>query len=143
MMMKMMGPLQMFESKAELQIHTQVHMREAKPYKCTHCPKSFANSSYLSQHMRIHLGIKPFGPCQYCGRKVRLHSLLTPPPPFSPSLLPPSPVGEGGGLMEDPRVWSLKQTFSRPLGVGVVYVRGGKRHRLALACSFIWVKEGW
>uniref|UniRef100_A0A5S6QC77 C2H2-type domain-containing protein n=1 Tax=Trichuris muris TaxID=70415 RepID=A0A5S6QC77_TRIMR len=61
--------LQMFDSKAELQIHTQVHMREAKPYKCSHCPKSFANSSYLSQHMRIHLGIKPFGPCQYCGRK--------------------------------------------------------------------------
>ncbi|KFD49549.1 hypothetical protein M513_09574 [Trichuris suis] len=59
----------MFDSKAELQIHTQVHMREAKPYKCSHCPKSFANSSYLSQHMRIHLGIKPFGPCQYCGRK--------------------------------------------------------------------------
>ncbi|VDO96906.1 unnamed protein product [Soboliphyme baturini] len=64
-----MSPPQMFDSKAELQIHTQVHMREAKPYKCSHCPKSFANSSYLSQHMRIHLGIKPFGPCQYCGRK--------------------------------------------------------------------------
>ncbi|VBB25642.1 unnamed protein product [Acanthocheilonema viteae] len=46
-----------------------MHMREAKPYKCTHCIKSFANSSYLSQHMRIHLGIKPFGPCQYCGKK--------------------------------------------------------------------------
>ncbi|KRX57729.1 Zinc finger protein rotund [Trichinella sp. T9] len=61
--------LQMFDSKTELQIHTQVHMREAKPYKCSHCPKSFANSSYLSQHMRIHLGLKPFGPCQYCGRK--------------------------------------------------------------------------
>ncbi|XP_003373621.1 zinc finger protein [Trichinella spiralis] len=59
----------MFDSKTELQIHTQVHMREAKPYKCSHCPKSFANSSYLSQHMRIHLGLKPFGPCQYCGRK--------------------------------------------------------------------------
>lgn len=63
---------QMFDSKAELQIHTQVHMREAKPYKCSHCPKSFANSSYLSQHMRIHLGIKPFGPCQYCQRKVSM-----------------------------------------------------------------------
>ncbi|VDO80027.1 unnamed protein product, partial [Heligmosomoides polygyrus] len=42
---------------------------DAKPYKCTQCVKSFANSSYLSQHMRIHLGIKPFGPCQYCGKK--------------------------------------------------------------------------
>lgn len=62
--------LQTFDSKAELHVHTQMHMREAKPYKCTHCVKSFANSSYLSQHMRIHLGIKPFGPCQYCGKKV-------------------------------------------------------------------------
>uniref|UniRef100_A0A914WXU9 C2H2-type domain-containing protein n=1 Tax=Plectus sambesii TaxID=2011161 RepID=A0A914WXU9_9BILA len=61
--------LQAFDSKAELHVHTQMHMREAKPYKCTHCVKSFANSSYLSQHMRIHLGIKPFGPCQYCGKK--------------------------------------------------------------------------
>lgn len=69
---------QMFDSKAELQIHTQVHMREAKPYKCSHCPKSFANSSYLSQHMRIHLGIKPFGPCQYCQRKVRFFIFYLP-----------------------------------------------------------------
>ncbi|PAV91167.1 hypothetical protein WR25_13479 [Diploscapter pachys] len=46
-----------------------MQMREAKPYKCTQCIKSFANSSYLSQHMRIHLGIKPFGPCQFCGKK--------------------------------------------------------------------------
>lgn len=46
------------------------NMREPKPYKCPHCVKSFANNSYLSQHMRIHLGIKPFGPCQYCGKKV-------------------------------------------------------------------------
>ncbi|VDD86418.1 unnamed protein product [Enterobius vermicularis] len=64
-----------FETKPELHnsssnsVQTQMHMREAKPYKCTHCIKSFANSSYLSQHMRIHLGIKPFGPCQYCGKK--------------------------------------------------------------------------
>ncbi|VDM42581.1 unnamed protein product [Toxocara canis] len=60
-----------FDTKPELHhVHSQMHMREAKPYKCTHCIKSFANSSYLSQHMRIHLGIKPFGPCQYCGKKV-------------------------------------------------------------------------
>lgn len=68
--------LQAFDSKADLQQHQQQHMREAKPYKCTHCVKTFANSSYLSQHMRIHLNIKPFGPCQYCGRKVRHLALL-------------------------------------------------------------------
>ena len=52
--------LQIFNSKADLQMHTQIHMREAKPYKCSQCNKSFANSSYLSQHTRIHLGIKPY-----------------------------------------------------------------------------------
>ncbi len=59
---------QVFGSKADLQLHTQVHMREPKPYKCTQCSKSFANSSYLSQHMRIHLGIKPYR-CEICQRK--------------------------------------------------------------------------
>jgi len=59
---------QAFASKADLQLHTQVHMREPKPYKCSHCSKSFANSSYLSQHMRIHLGIKPYR-CEICQRK--------------------------------------------------------------------------
>ena len=43
-------------------------MRETKPYKCTQCTKSFANSSYLSQHTRIHLGIKPYR-CEICQRK--------------------------------------------------------------------------
>ncbi|RCN40383.1 zinc finger, C2H2 type [Ancylostoma caninum] len=62
-----------FESKPDVgQLQSQMQMREAKPYKCTQCVKSFANSSYLSQHMRIHLGIKPFGPCQYCGKKAIL-----------------------------------------------------------------------
>jgi uncharacterized Zn-finger protein len=47
-------------------------MREPKPFKCPHCVKSFANNSYLTQHMRIHLGIRAFGPCQFCGKKVLL-----------------------------------------------------------------------
>lgn len=58
----------MFGSKAELQLHSQLHMREAKPYKCSQCTKAFANSSYLSQHTRIHLGIKPYR-CEICQRK--------------------------------------------------------------------------
>ncbi|ODM99524.1 Zinc finger protein-likerotund [Orchesella cincta] len=57
-----------FTSKADLQLHTQIHMREAKPYKCSQCTKAFANSSYLSQHTRIHLGIKPYR-CEICQRK--------------------------------------------------------------------------
>ncbi len=43
-------------------------MRESKPYKCSQCSKSFANSSYLSQHSRIHLGVKPYR-CEICQRK--------------------------------------------------------------------------
>ncbi|XP_043245235.1 zinc finger protein rotund-like isoform X1 [Amphibalanus amphitrite] len=58
----------MFASKADLQMHVQLHMREAKPYKCSQCSKAFANSSYLSQHTRIHLGIKPYR-CEICQRK--------------------------------------------------------------------------
>ncbi|XP_035706518.1 zinc finger protein rotund isoform X4 [Folsomia candida] len=61
---------QIFSSKADMQLHTQIHMREAKPYKCSYesCRKAFANSSYLSQHTRIHLGIKPYR-CEICQRK--------------------------------------------------------------------------
>lgn len=60
--------LQIFGSKSELQLHSQLHMREVKPYKCSQCSKTFANSSYLSQHTRIHLGIKPYR-CEICQRK--------------------------------------------------------------------------
>lgn len=66
--MFLLSLLQIFGSKADLQLHTQIHMREAKPYKCTQCSKAFANSSYLSQHTRIHLGIKPYR-CEICQRK--------------------------------------------------------------------------
>ncbi|CAN8016046.1 unnamed protein product [Ixodes persulcatus] len=59
---------QMFGAKAELQLHSQSHLREAKPYRCGQCSKAFANASYLSQHARIHLGIKPYR-CEMCGRK--------------------------------------------------------------------------
>uniref|UniRef100_A0A8D8VN27 Zinc finger protein rotund n=1 Tax=Cacopsylla melanoneura TaxID=428564 RepID=A0A8D8VN27_9HEMI len=63
-----MCPSTIFGSKSELQLHSQLHMREVKPYKCTQCNKTFANSSYLSQHTRIHLGIKPYR-CEICQRK--------------------------------------------------------------------------
>lgn len=59
----------MFESKSDMLVHSQrVHKQDPKPYKCPTCAKSFANSSYLSQHNRIHAGIKPYR-CEVCERK--------------------------------------------------------------------------
>lgn len=37
-------------------------------FRCPQCQKCFANSSYLSQHNRIHAGIKPYK-CEICERK--------------------------------------------------------------------------
>ena len=45
-----------------------MHKQDPKPYKCPTCNKCFANSSYLSQHARIHAGIKPYK-CQICERR--------------------------------------------------------------------------
>ncbi|MEQ2161501.1 hypothetical protein GOODEAATRI_010235 [Goodea atripinnis] len=56
------------------QIHSKSHT-EAKPHKCPHCAKSFANSSYLAQHIRIHSGAKPYT-CSYCQKSFRQLSHL-------------------------------------------------------------------
>ncbi|XP_029359879.1 zinc finger protein 384b isoform X4 [Echeneis naucrates] len=48
---------------------------ESKPHKCPHCTKSFANSSYLAQHLRIHTGVKPYT-CSYCQKCFRQLSHL-------------------------------------------------------------------
>ncbi|XP_037130845.1 zinc finger protein 384b isoform X3 [Syngnathus acus] len=48
---------------------------ESKPHKCPHCTKSFANSSYLAQHIRIHTGVKPYT-CSYCEKSFRQLSHL-------------------------------------------------------------------
>ncbi|XP_061573114.1 zinc finger protein 384b isoform X4 [Cololabis saira] len=48
---------------------------ESKPHKCPHCTKSFANSSYLAQHIRIHTGVKPYS-CPYCQKCFRQLSHL-------------------------------------------------------------------
>ncbi|XP_051921081.1 zinc finger protein 362-like isoform X4 [Hippocampus zosterae] len=48
---------------------------ESKPHKCPHCTKSFANSSYLAQHLRIHTGVKPYT-CSYCQKSFRQLSHL-------------------------------------------------------------------
>ncbi|XP_062848824.1 zinc finger protein 384b isoform X2 [Trichomycterus rosablanca] len=48
---------------------------ESKPHKCPHCSKSFANTSYLAQHVRIHTGVKPYT-CSYCQKSFRQLSHL-------------------------------------------------------------------
>ncbi|XP_033979894.1 zinc finger protein 384b isoform X3 [Trematomus bernacchii] len=48
---------------------------ESKPHKCPHCTKSFANSSYLAQHVRIHTGVKPYS-CPFCQKSFRQLSHL-------------------------------------------------------------------
>ncbi|XP_052822198.1 zinc finger protein 384 isoform X5 [Octopus bimaculoides] len=60
---------QVFTTKSDMLIHCQqIHKQDPKPYKCPTCLKCFANSSYLSQHARIHSGIKPYR-CEICERK--------------------------------------------------------------------------
>lgn len=50
-------------------MHNQtIHKADPKPYRCNTCAKTFANSSYLSQHSRIHAGVKPYK-CGICERR--------------------------------------------------------------------------
>ncbi|XP_051999417.1 zinc finger protein 384-like [Xyrauchen texanus] len=48
---------------------------ESKAYKCPHCTKSFSNTSYLAQHVRIHTGVKPYT-CNFCQKTFRQLSHL-------------------------------------------------------------------
>ena len=54
---------QVFDTKTALSIHVgRIHKGDSKEksYQCTTCFKTFHNSSYLSQHMKIHSGDKPY-----------------------------------------------------------------------------------
>ncbi|XP_025080514.1 zinc finger protein 846-like isoform X26 [Pomacea canaliculata] len=67
---------QIFNTKSDMLIHCQqIHKQDPKPYKCPTCSKCFANSSYLSQHARIHSGIKPYK-CEICERKFTQLTIL-------------------------------------------------------------------
>ncbi|XP_052717455.1 zinc finger transcription factor lin-29-like isoform X3 [Crassostrea angulata] len=60
---------QIFTTKSDMLIHSQqIHKQDPKPYRCPTCQRCFANSSYLSQHNRIHAGIRPYK-CEICERK--------------------------------------------------------------------------
>lgn len=60
---------QIFTTKSDMLIHSQqIHKQDPEPYRCPTCQRCFANSSYLSQHNRIHAGIRPYK-CEICERK--------------------------------------------------------------------------
>ena len=51
-----------FKSQRNLDRHIlTVHTSDdSKPFKCLQCGKGFLTNSYLSDHMNMHLGLKPF-----------------------------------------------------------------------------------
>ena len=90
--------LQVFENKPDLMMHSQhVHRQDPKPFKCQHCSKSFANTSHLAQHNRIHAGIKPFK-CIHCDKRftqqVHLQQHLRYVPNWFQTKLPTTPFIE-------------------------------------------------
>ncbi|CAG5004644.1 unnamed protein product [Parnassius apollo] len=57
-----------FRAPNGLQRHlTETHER-LRRYACSFCPKNFANTQNLKQHIRIHTGERPFV-CTHCGKR--------------------------------------------------------------------------
>lgn len=54
----------------DLREHIAAHHTKDKPYQCPECPKTFAQQSHLSAHLRTHTGERPYE-CEDCGRKFR------------------------------------------------------------------------
>lgn len=45
-----------------------VNILGEKPYKCDVCDRTFASSSTLTMHMRVHTGEKPYD-CSVCHKR--------------------------------------------------------------------------
>jgi hypothetical protein len=68
--------LKVFMSKAYLEVHKRFHTKE-KPFKCSHCPKSFYAQHHLRSHeLSVHFpGTEEF-PCSLCERKFTTREYL-------------------------------------------------------------------
>ena len=56
-----------FKSKQNMTRHTmQVHEDYNLNFKCQQCGRGFQSNSLLSDHMNVHLGLKPYR-CEFCG----------------------------------------------------------------------------
>lgn len=51
------------------------HSAGEKPYQCKTCDRSFASSSTLTTHMRIHTGEKPYS-CTVCDRRFVVETVV-------------------------------------------------------------------
>ena len=56
-----------FASSTAVKLHERIHTGD-KPHLCTICNKSFARKNSLTSHIRIHTGEKPFQ-CKYCDKR--------------------------------------------------------------------------
>lgn len=54
----------------DLREHIAAHHTGNKPYQCPECPKTFAQQSHISAHLRTHTGERPYE-CEECGRTFR------------------------------------------------------------------------
>jgi KRAB domain-containing zinc finger protein len=57
------------QSKGYLEVHKRFHTKE-KPFKCSHCPKSFYSLHHIQSHeLSVHFAGSQEFPCSLCGRK--------------------------------------------------------------------------
>ncbi len=64
-----------FTHKGNLRDHIKIHIG-VKPYACCLCGKSFIDKGHLNDHMRIHTGEKPYA-CHLCGKSFTCKGSLS------------------------------------------------------------------
>ncbi|XP_011685085.1 PREDICTED: zinc finger protein 525-like [Wasmannia auropunctata] len=60
-----------FSIKADLDRHILTHLPvKARKYQCNICQKKFTQNSHLTEHKRIHSGVRPYK-CEVCSLSFR------------------------------------------------------------------------